>query len=51
MAFKAGATRFSLKDNGVGYATSNPKIDPYKAKIEDYKQQIIDGKITVPTTV
>jgi basic membrane protein A len=48
--FKAGATRFSLKDNGVGYATSNPKIKQYQKKIDGYKQQIIDGKITVPTT-
>ena len=49
-AFKAGATRFGLKEDGVGYATSNPAIDQYKAKIEDYKQKIIDGTITVPTT-
>jgi basic membrane protein A and related proteins len=48
--FKAGYTRFSLKDNGVGYATSNPKIDPFKAKIEDFKAKIIAGTITVPTT-
>src|SRR4051794_21360819 len=48
--FTAGSTRFGLKENGVGYATSNPKIDPYKAKIEDYKAKIIDGSITVPTT-
>jgi basic membrane protein A len=48
--FKAGDERFSLKDNGVGYATSNPKIDPFKAKIEEYKQKIISGAITVPTT-
>jgi basic membrane protein A len=49
--FKAGVQRFSLKDNGVGYATSNPKIDQYKSKIDQYKQDIIDGKIKVPTTV
>jgi basic membrane protein A and related proteins len=49
--FQAGSKRFSLKDNGVGYATSNPKIDPYKAKIEEFKQKIISGAITVPTTV
>jgi basic membrane protein A len=49
-AFKAGATRFGLKENGVGYATSNPAIDKYKSKIEQYKQKIIDGQITVPTT-
>jgi basic membrane protein A len=47
--FTAGSTRFSLKDNGVGYATSNPIIDPYKSKIEDYKAKIISGAITVPT--
>jgi basic membrane protein A and related proteins len=49
-AFKAGATRFGLKENGVGYATSNPAIDQYKAKIEDYKAKIISGAVTVPTT-
>jgi basic membrane protein A len=48
--FKAGSQRFSLKDNGVGYATSNPKIKPFEAKINDYKQKIISGQITVPTT-
>jgi basic membrane protein A len=48
--FKPGFTRFSLKDNGVGYATSNPKINAYKAKIDDYKAKIIAGTITVPTT-
>lgn len=48
--FKPGSTRFSLKDNGVGYATSNPKIEPYKAKIEEFKAKIISGEITVPTT-
>lgn len=48
--FKPGSTRFSLKDNGVGYATSNPALDPYKAKIEEFKAKIIAGTITVPTT-
>jgi basic membrane protein A len=48
--FTAGSTRFGLKEGGVGYATSNPKIDAYKSKIEDYKKKIIDGSITVPTT-
>jgi basic membrane protein A and related proteins len=46
--FKPGFTTFDLKANGVGYATSNPKIDAYKAKIEQYKQKIINGQITVP---
>ena len=48
--FKAGSVRFGLAEGGVGYATSNPKIDPYKDKIEEYKQKIIDGEIDVPTT-
>jgi len=48
--FKAGATRFGLAEDGVGYATSNPAIDPYKAQIEQAKADIISGKITVPTT-
>ncbi|MDT4921229.1 MAG: basic rane protein [Pseudonocardiales bacterium] len=47
--FKAGSVRFGLKEDGVGYSTSNPAIDPYKAQIEQYKQKIIDGDITVPT--
>ena len=48
--FTAGSTRFGLKEGGVGYATSNPKIDPYKAQIEDYKSKIIAGTIVVPTS-
>ena len=48
--FAAGSVRFGLKEGGVGYATSNPKIDQYKAKIEEAKAAIIAGTITVPTT-
>jgi basic membrane protein A len=48
--FTAGSTRFGLKEDGVGYATSNPAIDAYKSQIESYKQKIISGTITVPTT-
>ncbi|MCE7005907.1 BMP family ABC transporter substrate-binding protein [Kibdelosporangium philippinense] len=39
--------RFDLKADGVGYATSGGKIDDIKAILDAYKQQIIDGKITV----
>jgi basic membrane protein A len=49
--FKAGDQRFSLKDNGVGYATSNPALKPYEPTINKYKEKIISGAITVPTTV
>jgi basic membrane protein A len=49
-AFKAGPTVFDLKSDGVGYSTSGGQIDDIKSKLEDYKQQIIDGKIQVPST-
>jgi basic membrane protein A and related proteins len=41
---------FDLKVNGVGYATSGGKIDDIVPTLEAYKQQIIDGKITVKDT-
>ncbi len=47
--FKAGSTRFSLKGDGVGYATSNPRIAAFKAKIEAFRAKIIAGSIKVPT--
>jgi basic membrane protein A len=46
--FKAGVTKYDLKVDGVGYATSGGKVDDIKPKLDDYKQQIIDGKIVVP---
>jgi basic membrane protein A len=48
--FTAGKNVFDLKVGGVDYATSGGKVDDIKSKLDDYKQQIIDGKITVPTT-
>ncbi|ONI85833.1 BMP family ABC transporter substrate-binding protein [Actinosynnema sp. ALI-1.44] len=39
--------RFDLKVDGIGYATSGGKVDDIKATLDAYKQQIIDGKITV----
>jgi basic membrane protein A and related proteins len=47
----AGAKVFDLKVDGVGYATSGGGVDDIKTKLDDYKKQIVDGKITVPTTV
>lgn len=44
-----GVTTYDLKVDGVGYSTSGGKVDDIKSKLDDYKQQIIDGKITVPT--
>jgi basic membrane protein A len=39
-----------LSTDGVGLAVSGGQIDDIQDQIDDYKQQIIDGKITVPTT-
>jgi basic membrane protein A len=43
-----GIKTYDLKNNGVGYAVSNKDINQYAGTLEDLKQQIIDGKITVP---
>ena len=48
-SFKAGEQTFNLKSGGVDYSTTGGKIDDIKAKLDEYKQQIIDGKISVPT--
>jgi basic membrane protein A len=47
--FPSGTTRYDLKADGVGYSTSGGQVDDISSKLDDYKQQIIDGKITVPT--
>ena len=47
-SFKAGVHVFDLKVDGVGYATTGGNIDDNKSKLDDLKQQIIDGKIVVP---
>jgi basic membrane protein A len=45
-----GPQVFDLAKDGVGYSTSNPAVDPYKAKTDEAAQAIIDGSITVPET-
>jgi len=47
--FKAGTTVFDLKADGVGYSTTGGHIDDITSKLDEYKKQIIDGAITVPT--
>jgi basic membrane protein A and related proteins len=44
-----GVQVYDLKRNGVGYSTSGGMVDDIKTKLDDYRQQIIDGKITVPS--
>lgn len=45
-----GEQVFDLAKDGVGYSTSNPAVEPYEAKADELKQQIIDGEITVPSS-
>jgi basic membrane protein A len=41
-------TVFDLEAEGVGYATTGGHIDDIKAKLDEFKAQIIAGTITVP---
>ena len=46
-----GYHSFGLKDNGIGYAVNQyneAKLAGVRAKVDEIKQMIIDGKITVP---
>ncbi|MCW2824272.1 MAG: transporter substrate-binding protein [Aeromicrobium sp.] len=44
-----GPTTYDLKVDGVGYSTTGGQVDDIKDKLDDYKKQIIDGTITVPS--
>jgi basic membrane protein A len=48
--FPSGVTRYDLSVDGVGYSTSGGFIDDITVELDGYKQQIIDGEITVPTS-
>jgi basic membrane protein A len=41
---------YDLEVDGVGLATTGGFIDDIQSDIDGYRQQIIDGTITVPTT-
>ncbi len=47
--FPTGVNTYDLSVDGVGYSTSGGQVDDIAAQLDDYKQQIIDGDITVPT--
>lgn len=50
-SFTSGNVVYDLAVDGVGYSTSGDFLtDEQITTIEDYKQQIIDGAIEVPTT-
>jgi basic membrane protein A len=44
-----GFVTYDLKTDGVGYSKSGGFVDDIVDQLDDYKQQIIDGKITVPS--
>jgi basic membrane protein A len=44
-----GIQRFSLKVGGVGYAKSNPAVQPYEKVTDGYAAKIVSGAIVVPT--
>ncbi len=46
--FKAGETVYDLEAGGVDYSTSGGKVDDIKDQLDELKQMIIDGEITVP---
>ncbi len=41
---------YDLEADGVGLSTSGGFIDDIQSTVDDYRQQIIDGQIEVPTT-
>lgn len=45
-----GKTVYDLKADGVGYSTTGGKIDDIVSQIDEYKQKIINGEITVPSS-
>jgi basic membrane protein A and related proteins len=46
--FPSGPVRYDLESDGVGYSTSGGFVDDITDQLDEYKQQIIDGEITVP---
>ncbi len=48
--FRGGLQVYDLATGGVDYSTSGGFVDDIKTQLDDYKQQIIDGEIEVPTT-
>jgi basic membrane protein A len=49
-SFQSGFQVFGLAEEGVDYADSNPTLltEDIQSQLEEFKQQIIDGEITVP---
>ena len=48
--FRGGPQTFDLASGGIDYATSGGFVDDIADQLDEFKQQIIDGEIEVPTT-
>lgn len=48
-SFTPGNVVYDLSTDGVGYATSGGYVDDIVDQLEEFKAQIVDGTITVPT--
>jgi basic membrane protein A len=46
---EGGVKRYDLKVDGVGYATSNPALKKYQARLEQTRYRILSGAVQVPT--
>ena len=47
--FEGGNVVYDLSTDGVGYSTSGGYVDDIVDQLEEFKAQIVDGTITVPT--
>ncbi len=48
-SFPSGTTRYDLSVDGVGYSTSGGMVDDFADLIDQSRENIIRGEITVPT--
>jgi basic membrane protein A and related proteins len=48
--FTAGKHVYDLKAGGVDYSTTGGQLDDIKSQLDAFKQKIISGEITVPTS-
>ncbi|WP_433353198.1 BMP family lipoprotein [Microtetraspora malaysiensis] len=47
---KSGELRYDLKAGGVDFSTTGGKVDDIKSQLDEYKNKIINGEITVSAT-
>ena len=47
---EAGPVTYDLEQGGVDYSTSGGKVDDIEQQLEDFKEKIVSGEITVPSS-